>query len=685
MATGKIRVALVGNPNSGKTSLFNQLTGLNQKVGNFPGVTVDKKTGSCTLPDGRQLEILDLPGSYSIYAKSKDEQVVTDILTNPEDADYPDVLVVIADASNLKRNLLLLSQVVDLGLPVVLALNMMDLAERMGKKIDAGILEQEFGVPVVAINARKGVGIDDLKTILTQPVAARERPFLDVTELAGPKYGKLINQGPEPQYLRLHQLLSSGEISAGEARSIQTRDTTLRYGKINKIVARAEKPTQRKGLKLYTDKIDAILTHRLWGYLIFIFIMFLIFQAIFSWASWPMDLIDSYVSRFSGWLGDTLPAGVLTDLLKDGVVPGVGGVLIFVPQIAILFAFIAILEETGYMARVVFLMDKIMRKVGLNGKSVVPLISGMACAIPAIMATRTIENWKERLITIFVTPLISCSARLPVYTILIALVIPEKTVLGFLNLQGLVLLGLYLLGFAAALLSAWLLSRFVHSGQRSFLIMELPTYKQPRWSNVGYTIIEKVKAFVFEAGKIIVAISIVLWVLASYGPADMQHAEEAVRQELAGTKYSEQEYNDRLASYKLEHSYAAVVGKIIEPVIRPLGFDWKIGIALVTSFAAREVFVGTMATLYSIQSGADDQTTIKDRMQQEINPETGQPVFTLAVGLSLMIYYVFAMQCMSTLAIVYRETKGWKWPVLITVYMTALAYLASLLVYNVLR
>ncbi|HHL51737.1 MAG TPA: GTP-binding protein, partial [Flammeovirgaceae bacterium] len=288
MATGKIRVALVGNPNSGKTSLFNQLTGLNQKVGNFPGVTVDKKIGSCTLPDGRQLEILDLPGSYSIYAKSKDEQVVTDILTNPEDADYPDILVVIADASNLKRNLLLLSQVADLGLPVVLALNMMDLAERMGKKIDANILEQEFGVPVVAINARKGEGINDLKTILAQPVTARQRPFLDVTELAGPKYGKLINQGPEPQYLRLHQLLSSGEISAGEARSIQTRDTTLRYGKINKIVARAEKPTQRKGLKLYTDKIDAILTHRLWGYLIFIFIMFLIFQAIFSWASWPM-------------------------------------------------------------------------------------------------------------------------------------------------------------------------------------------------------------------------------------------------------------------------------------------------------------------------------------------------------------------------------------------------------------
>ena len=685
MATGKIRVALVGNPNSGKTSLFNQLTGLNQKVGNFPGVTVDKKTGSCTLPDGHQLEILDLPGSYSIYAKSKDEQVVTDILTNPDDAHYPDILVVIADASNLKRNLLLLSQMIDLGLPVVLALNMMDLAERMGKKIDAAILEKEFGVPVVTINARKGEGINDLKTILAQPVATRERPFLDVTELAGPKYAPRINQGPEPQYLRLHQLLKSGDVSAEEARSIQTRDTTLRYGKINKIVARAEQPTSRKGLKLYTDKIDAILTHRLWGYLIFIFIMFLIFQAIFSWASWPMDLIDSYVSRFSGWLGDTLPAGVLTDLLKDGIVPGVGGVLIFVPQIAILFAFIAILEETGYMARVVFLMDKIMRKVGLNGKSVVPLISGMACAIPAIMATRTIENWKERLITIFVTPLISCSARLPVYTILIALVIPEKTVLGFLNLQGLVLLGLYLLGFAAALLSAWLLSRFVHSDQRSFLIMELPTYKQPRWSNVGYTIIEKVKTFVFEAGKIIVAISIVLWVLASYGPPDMQHAEEAVRQELAGTNYSEREFNDRLASYKLEHSYAAVVGKIIEPVIRPLGFDWKMGIALVTSFAAREVFVGTMATLYSIQSGADDQATIKDRMQQEINPETGQPVFTLAVGLSLMIYYVFAMQCMSTLAIVYRETKGWKWPVIITLYMTSLAYLASLVVYHVLR
>jgi ferrous iron transport protein B len=676
-------VALIGNPNSGKTSLFNSLTGLNQKVGNFPGVTVDKKVGTCQLLNKSKVNVIDLPGTYSLYAKSSDEQVVTDILTDPGNKDYPDILVVIADASNLKRNLLLLAQVIELGIPTILALNMMDLAERMGRGNKLEILAKEFMVPVVAINARRGIGIDQVKLAIQNDIPVRDRSFLDVFELITPEVKAKIEKVTLPPYLVLHQLIAEKEIDDAAAQSIQTKDTTLRYGKINRILKKAEVPTQQKGLKIYTDKIDAILTHKIWGYAIFIAILFIIFQAIFSWASWPMDLIDNYVTWISQWIGANSPPGVFTDLLKDGVVPGVGGVLIFIPQIALLFAFIAILEESGYMSRVVFLMDKLMRKFGLNGKSVVPLISGMACAIPAIMATRNIENLKERLITIFVTPLVSCSARLPVYTILIALVIPEQRLFGFMNIQGLVLLGLYLIGFSSAILTAWLFKFLVKTEQRSFLIMELPTYKLPRWRNVGLSILEKVKAFTFEAGKIIVAISIVLWVLASYGPADqMDNGEEVVMASFDGKGFTESEFNDRLAAYKLEHSYAAVLGKSIEPLIRPLGYDWKMGIALVTSFAAREVFVGTMATLYSIQSAADDEASLREKMKKEINPTTGKPTFTLPVGLSLMVFYVFAMQCMSTLAVTYRETKGWKWPLLQTLYMTLLAYVSAYAIFN---
>ena len=514
--------------------------------------------------------------------------------------------------------------------------------------------------------------------MLSHSIKQTERAFLDVVELVGADLRSKVDSNKQPPYLKLHQLIRDNEITAAEAQAIQTKDTTLRYGKIKRIVLKSQQPRNQKALKLYTDKIDKILTHKFWGYLIFISILFLIFQAIFSWASWPMDLIDNYITQFSYWLGNVMPPGVFTNLLKDGVVPGIGGVLIFIPQIAILFAFIAILEESGYMARVVFLMDKIMRRVGLNGKSVVPLISGMACAIPAIMAARNIENVKERLITIFVTPLISCSARLPVYTILIALVIPEQYVFGFLNVQGLVLLGLYMLSFVSALISAWVLKRIIKSEHKSFLIMELPTYKFPRWKNVGLSIVEKVKTFTWEAGRIIMAISVVLWVLASYGPKEqMNAAEDYVVESFNGSTYTEEEFNTRLASYKLEHSYAAVMGKVIEPVIKPLGFDWKIGIALITSFAAREVFVGTMATLYSVQSSGEEMASLKAKMKNEINPNTGQPVFTLPVGLSLMVFYVFAMQCMSTLAITYRETKSWKWPALQTIYMSSLAYVVS--------
>ena len=677
-------VALVGNPNSGKTSLFNQLTGLNQKVGNFPGVTVDKKTGVSTIDHKTKVNIIDLPGTYSLYAKSSDEKVVTDILTDPQNKDYPDILVVIADASNLKRNLLLLTQSMDLGIPTILVLNMMDLAERMGKGVDLNKLSELLEIPVVAINARRGEGIEQLKNSLLDEIPIRNRAFLDINALVGSEISKSINKSDLPGYTSLLQLIAAGELPEEKSESIQTRETTLRYGKINRVLKEANLIVEQKGTKIRTDKIDQILTHKVWGYIIFVAVLFIIFQAIFSWASWPMDLIDNYVTRLSQWLGQVMPEGVFTNLLKDGVVPGVGGVLIFIPQIALLFAFISLLEESGYMSRVVFLMDKLMRPFGLNGKSVVPLISGVACAIPAIMATRNIENLKERLITIFVTPLVSCSARLPVYTILIALVIPDSKLFGFLNLQGVVLLGLYMAGFLGALLTAWIFNLILKTKERSFLIMELPTYKKPRWKNVGFSIYEKVQAFVFEAGKIIIAISIVLWVLASYGPANqMDLAEDKVIESFNGQAYEQTEYEDKLAAYKLEHSYAAVLGKSIEPLIKPLGYDWKIGIALVTSFAAREVFVGTMATLYSIQSASDNEASLKEKMKNEVNPETGQPVFSLATGLSLMIFYAFAMQCMSTLAVTYRETKGWKWPLLQTVYMSALAYVSALVIYTI--
>lgn len=673
-------VALVGNPNSGKSSLFNQLTGLNQKIGNFPGVTVDKKSGICTLPNGERIDVLDLPGTYSVYPKSKDESVVTDILLNPEDPLFPDVVVVVVDTSNIKRNLLLFTQIKDLGIPVILALNMVDMADRVGKGYNLELMEQELETPVVTMNARKGIGIDRLKAILGNEIPASTRSFFDTTELAPDQITK-HNTDAEMPYKTLQTLIAEGEIKDMDA--VQAKDTTLRYAKINRLVQKVELKKPAIGLKLYTDKIDKILTHQIWGYAIFLLILFTIFQAIFAWASWPMDLIDYVFSEFSSWLSSTMPPGVFTDLLAKGLIPGIGGVLIFIPQIAILFAFIALLEESGYMARVVFLMDKIMRRFGLNGKSVVPLISGVACAIPAIMATRNIENWKERMITIFVTPLMSCSARLPVYTILIALVIPNTYLWGILSIQGLVLLGLYLLGFLSALFSAYVMKILMKASERSFLIMELPTYKMPRWKNVGLTIIEKVKTFSFEAGKIIVAVSVILWVLASYGPGDaIENAEKNVRASLEGTEYTPEQFNNELASYKLENSYAAKLGKTIEPAIRPLGFNWKVGIALVTSFAAREVFVGTMATIYSIQSAEGDVNTLKSRMKSEVNPETGQPYFTLALGLSLMVFYVFAMQCISTLAIVYRETKGWKWPILQTLYMSGLAYMLSLVTYN---
>ncbi|MBT1685354.1 ferrous iron transport protein B [Dawidia soli] len=704
-SASKTKIALVGNPNSGKSSLFNQLTGLNQKVGNFPGVTVDKKSGFTTLPDGTVAEIVDLPGIYSIYPRSLDERIVSEILLDHRSAALPDKIVVVADATNLKRSLLLLTQIVDMGLPVMLVLNMMDLVARAGISYDFTALSRRLGVPVVAVNARKGEGIKELKEQLSKPLAVSQRPCFTIWEEAKAPVKELRDtlgvDNDYEAYLFLEQPDSLKFLPADRKNNVdrirtahkfhpgkfQGAETIQRYSFIqdllNDITLRATDHSWKK----HSNQLDRILTHKVWGYLIFLGLLLLIFQAIFAWATVPMDFIDAVFADLSQWVGSALPAGPATSLLAEGIIPGLGGIVIFVPQIAILFAFISILEESGYMARVVFLMDKIMRRFGLNGKSVVPLISGVACAIPAIMATRTIDNWKERTITIMITPLISCSARLPIFTIIIALIVPDETALGFFNLQGLALMALYLLGFVMAITSAWIMNLIIRVRERSYLVMEMPTYRIPKWSNVGYTILEKTKAFVFEAGKVIMAISIVLWVLASYGPGDITtRATASVQQESANLRLTEEGLQDRIAARKLEYSYAGIIGKAIEPVIRPLGYDWKIGIALITSFAAREVFVGTMATIYSIGSAGDeDETTIKTRMREEVNPETGEARFTPAVGFSLLIFYTFAMQCMSTIAVVYRETKGWKWPLLQFAYMTALAYVSAFIVYQVLR
>lgn len=696
------KVALVGNPNSGKSSLFNQLTGLKQKIGNFPGVTVEKRSGLTSLPDGSILEIIDLPGIYSIYPRSLDERIVSEILLNHHSASTPDKIVVIADATNLKRGLLLLSQIIDIGLPTILALNMMDLVARAGISYDIKALSKKLCIPVVPINARMGIGLDELKKTISAPVTPAPPPVFKIWEETREPVRELRDtlgvDNDYEAYQFLEQPQSLKFLSKKEQQvvdDIRTRyqffpgkfqgaETIQRYSVIQDLLNEVTLKQTDFSWKNYSRKIDKVLTHKFWGYALFFGLLFLIFQAIFAWATVPMDMIDLLFSDLSRFVHTVLPEGPLTSLLADGIIPGIGGIIIFVPQIAILFAFIAILEESGYMARVVFLMDKLMRRFGLNGKSVVPLMSGVACAIPAIMATRTIDNWKERIITIFVTPLMSCSARLPVFTILIALIVPEERLLGFFNLQGIALMGLYLLGFLAALGSAWVMKQIIRVQERSFLIMELPTYRLPRWSNVGYTIVEKTKAFVVEAGKIIMAISIVLWVLASYGPGDkLSNARQYVVAQTEGQGLSDESLEDRIAAYKLENSYAGMIGKALEPAIKPLGYDWKIGIALVTSFAAREVFVGTMATIYSIGSAdTDDDATIKSRMREEINSETGKPMFTPAVGFSLLIFYLFAMQCMSTLAVVYRETGGWKWPLLQLIYMTALAYVSAWIVFQ---
>lgn len=702
------KIALIGNPNAGKSSLFNSLTGLNQKTGNFPGVTMEKLTGIWELEPKRPVEILDLPGIYSIYPKSIDEELVINILGDPTHPDFPDMAIVVADASNLKRNLLLFSQVRDLGIPTVLALNMIDVAENEGYVINSIKLARELNVEVAEVNAKKGIGLNGLKLAVVKTLANRyasndalplpvsEEVIQDVQAAFGEGeiYRSLLwlmehdrmKMFSKQQRENLDGIQKKHQFSA---KKYQSEETVKRYEQITEVVDRCVINLNRQWdaapVRTWTDRLDKFFLHPVGGYVFFLAILFVMFQAIFTWATYPMDAIDGGVAMLNDWLKGVLPNSALTALLTDGLIAGIGGVLIFIPQIAFLFLFISLLEETGYMSRVMFIMDKLMRRFGLNGKSVVPLISGVACAVPAIMSTRSIGSWKDRLITILVTPLMSCSARLPIYTVLIALVVPEnKALFGLFNLQGVALFGLYLLGFFMALVSAWVMKVILQAKEKSYFIMELPTYKGPRFKHVALTIWNSVNAFVFEAGKIIVAISIVLWVLASYGPGDkIAQSEARIRQEnptLQGVKLQ-----NKISAEKLENSYAGHFGHFVEPVIRPLGYDWKIGIALITSFAAREVFVGTMSTIYSMGGEVDDENaTIKNRMRAEINPATGKPMYDAALGFSLLIFYAFAMQCMSTLATTYRETKSWKYPLIQFGYMTALAYLSAFAVYQLL-
>jgi len=705
-----LKVALMGNPNSGKSTLFNALTGMNQQTGNYPGVTVEKRTGETIIKDesGKSafISFLDLPGTYSIYPKSLDEEVCYKVLCDITDDDHPDAVLIVADATNLRRSLFLTTQVIDLGIPCVLVMNMMDFARLRGLEIDSAKLSGLLGIPVVATNARKKVGIDTLRKVILHEFHKPSKTFLDIRNFADPEmlqtvqdmfpgetpYGafQLINNETGVSHFEsipykkteIKKLITSHHY---EKHKIQSEETIARYKAINEIIKECVYINEEEKKKSLTARIDKILTHKTWGYLFFLVILFIIFQSIFLIAKYPMNAIEFCFVKISEFGQNVLPPGELSSLLIDGILAGLSGVAVFVPQIALLFAFIAILEDTGYMARASFLMDKLMRPLGLNGRSVIPLMSGMACAVPAIMGTRTIPNWKERLTTIMVTPLMSCSARLPVYTLLIALVIPDTHNYGYFNLQGLVLMGLYLLGFLSALGAAFVMKLLIKSKEKSYFMMEMPLYRVPKLSGIGLTIYQKSFIFLRDAGKVILAISVILWVMASHGPpSKMKATEMAYNNADSAKKYTPQQIQGFIATGKLKESYAGNAGRWIEPVIKPLGFDWKIGIALITSFAAREVFVGTMATLYSAQ-GANSNLSIREKMAAAINPETGQKEYTVATGFSLMLFYAFAMQCMSTLAVVYRETKSIKWPIIQFLYMGALAWLASFLVYTLVK
>ena len=693
-----INVALIGNPNTGKTSVFNAITGLNQKVGNYPGITVEKKQGICRLDRTTKAHVIDLPGTYSLNASSMDESVVIELLLNKNDKDYPDVAVVISDIENLKRNLLLFTQIKDLEIPTLLVINMSDRMKSKGISLDIPLLEEKLKTKIALISTREKKGIESLKARLLDYRSLSKEKCTDIRLIDEAYFGNLEKVFPDQSLYKLWLVITQDvnfakldrnkveDASAYKTRSIsdlkrlQQKETIKRYQYINQSLKETYIIDQSKATD-YRSRLDRILIHRFWGYIIFFMILLTIFQVIFDWSSIPMEFIDKSFSALSEYTKSTLPPGLFTNLLAEGIISGLGGIVIFIPQIAFLFLFIAVLEETGYMSRVVFLMDRGLRKYGLSGKSVIPLISGTACAIPAVMATRNIENWKERLITILVTPFTTCSARLPVYLILISLVIPEGSFLGM-GYQGLTLMGLYLLGFVMALFSAAILNKILKIQSKTFFVIEMPNYKIPLLKNVLITVFEKTKSFVVEAGRIILAISILLWFMASFGPGDnFTQAEEIVKNQKGSEFLTPLELETEIASYKLEHSFIGILGKSIEPAIDPLGFDWKIGIALISSFAAREVFVGTLATIYSV--GNTQEETLINRMKSERRPN-GELLFDLPTGVSLMLFYAFALQCMSTLAIVKKETNSWKWPMIQLFSMTLIAYLSALIVYQIL-
>lgn len=746
----QINVALIGNPNTGKTSVFNALTGLNQKVGNYPGITVEKKEGICKLPRGVKAHIIDLPGTYSLNASSLDENVVIELLLNKNDKDYPDVAVVVSDVENLKRNLLLFTQIKDLKIPTILVINMADRMEYKGISLDIDYLEKQLKTKIALISTRKNNGINKLKELISAHKELSTEPCMDASTIDEAYFDNLRKAFPNQLLYKLWLVITQ-DVNFGKTdrstfdrvadfktksktdlKRLQQKETIKRYQFINHTLAKGQ-TIDLKSAKDLRIKLDRILTHKVWGYLIFGVILLTIFQAIYDWSGIPMDFIDSSFASLSEWTKNTLPPGIFTNLLAEGIIAGLGGIVIFIPQIAFLFLFISILEESGYMSRVVFLMDRIMRRFGLSGKSIVPLISGTACAIPAIMATRNIESWKERLITILVTPFTTCSARLPVYLIIIELVIPEGRILG-LGYQPLTLMLLYLIGFGAAVGSAWILNKVLKIKSKSFFVVEMPNYKLPLFKNVALTVIEKTKAFVFGAGKIILAISIIIWVLGSIGINDkFDNAKSIITEQFDSNGFNDiqdislsnkvERYtedlittnlensidlsqaqisdsltlkidgfkkaiiNDEISALRLENSVLGYIGKAVEPAIKPLGYDWKIGIAIVSSFAAREVFIGTLSTIYSVGSEMEDEEnkTIRAKMGSEMHQNTNEKVFTFSSGISLLLFYAFAMQCMSTLAIVKRETNSWKWPIYQLVIMTGFAYIVALIAYQVLK
>lgn len=708
------RVALVGNPNAGKSTVFNLLTGLRQQTGNFPGVTVEIKKGRLRFPGGKEATLIDFPGTYSLYPTSSDEKLVAAVLSNPDDAFFPEALVYIADVTHLERHLLLLTQIMDLHIPVILALNMSDIARETGMKINTARLSDQLGIPVIPISGRKEENMQRLLSevegmLKNPPKSNGNRFFYKLTE-GEKQIAEAVRQniGVENPYRALllthhrdwlpflqkqeREVLDTIAATKDfQSLRAQVDETLDRYDRFGPVVSDSiqQPPAHPNTL---TDRLDAVLTHRWWGPLIFVAVMLLIFQAIFDWSGYPMDAIENGFGLMSEVVQRMLGEGWFTELLTDGILAGLSGILVFVPQIALLFLLISILEEVGYMSRVVFMFDKTMRRFGMNGRSVISLISGSACAVPAIMSSRTIGNWQERLITIMVTPFISCSARIPVYLVLIGLAVPAVKVGGFFSLQTLVFGSMYALGVVVAFLSGWAMKKWLRTREPSFLAIELPEYRMPHWKNVGLSVWEKVRAFVAGAGKIILIVSIVLWALSRFGPGDsIEQATQKAYTTAQTMQLDSNETEDYVQQQRLEASYAGKMGKSFEPLIRPLGYDWKIGIALLTSFAAREVFTGTLAVLYNMGSEEGDindrneneaKATLRSKMKAETFSDTGQPVYTLATALSLLVFYALAMQCVSTLAVVKRETGSWKWAALQFAAMSLLAYFGAWAVYE---